>query len=587
MNPPRVPASELPGTAIGLRTDTRGMETDVKTRAVWLPLAAMLAGLLLLAGACGGGGAQTGGGDTSATSKATKGGTLRIVLADDTDYVDPALAYYQTSWQFEYSTCLKLLNYPDAAGSEGNQLQPEAAEALPEVSADGKNYTFTVRQGLKFSPPSTEQVTPETFRFVVERALNPKMQSPAASFVSDIQGASDFVAGRAKHVSGIKISGQTISFELTDVAPDFLSRIAMPFFCAIPTDTPIDPRGIKSVPSAGPYFVDSWTPNRTLVIKRNPNYTGDRPAYVDEIRYQMGVDPDQAVLEIKQGNADYLGDGPPPAQNAELGATVGPDSPVANTDKQMFHVNPILSTSYLAMNTSRPHFDNEKVRQAVNFAIDRQTILDQSGKYAGTPSDQILPPGVPGFNDADIYPLDGPDLEKARQLMQESGEQTPFEAVLYTCDTSPCPGQPEGDRHHRGDPALRPQYPVPEGGAAERAVRPGRRGLVRRLRRPVRLHQHPARRVGHSGRQQQQLRLLRRFHLECQDGGGCEAVGRPALRGVRPARRRPLDGSRTMGLAGEFEPARPVLRAGRRAHVPADLRHGLQPDVRAVVTPRS
>jgi ABC-type transport system substrate-binding protein len=439
MNPPRVPASELPGTAIGLRTDTRGMETDVKTRAVWLPLAAMLAGLLLLAGACGGGGAQTGGGDTSATSKATKGGTLRIVLADDTDYVDPALAYYQTSWQFEYSTCLKLLNYPDAAGSEGNQLQPEAAEALPEVSADGKNYTFTVRQGLKFSPPSTEQVTPETFRFVVERALNPKMQSPAASFVSDIQGASDFVAGRAKHVSGIKISGQTISFELTDVAPDFLSRIAMPFFCAIPTDTPIDPRGIKSVPSAGPYFVDSWTPNRTLVIKRNPNYTGDRPAYVDEIRYQMGVDPDQAVLEIKQGNADYLGDGPPPAQNAELGATVGPDSPVANTDKQMFHVNPILSTSYLAMNTSRPHFDNEKVRQAVNFAIDRQTILDQSGKYAGTPSDQILPPGVPGFNDADIYPLDGPDLEKARQLMQESGEQTPFEAVLYTCDTSPCP----------------------------------------------------------------------------------------------------------------------------------------------------
>ncbi|HXU79970.1 MAG TPA: ABC transporter substrate-binding protein, partial [Polyangia bacterium] len=149
----------------------------MKTRAVWLPLAAMLAGLLLLAGACGGGGAQTGGGDTSATSKATKGGTLRIVLADDTDYVDPALAYYQTSWQFEYSTCLKLLNYPDAAGSEGNQLQPEAAEALPEVSADGKNYTFTVRQGLKFSPPSTEQVTPETFRFVVERALNPKMQS--------------------------------------------------------------------------------------------------------------------------------------------------------------------------------------------------------------------------------------------------------------------------------------------------------------------------------------------------------------------------------------------------------------------------
>jgi len=405
---------------------------------VWLPLTAMLAGLLLLAAACGGGGTQSGAGTTPGTT-AKKGGTLRIVLADDTDYVDPALAYYQTSWQLEYATCLKLLNYPDAAGSEGNQLIAEAAESMPEVSADGKTYTFTVRQGLRFSPPATEQVTPETFRFAVERALNPKMQSPAASFVSDIAGAADFAAGKSKHVSGIAVEGQKISFTLTDVAPDFLSRIAMPFFCAIPTDTPIDPRGVKSVPSAGPYYVESWTPNRTLVIKRNPNYQGDRPAYVDEIRYQMGVDPDQAVLEIKQGNADYLGDGPPPAQNAELGATIGPDSPVADTEKQMFFVNPILSTSYIAMNTSRPNFDNEKVRQAVNYAIDRQTILDQSGKYAGTPSDQILPPAVPGFTEANIYPLDGPDLEKAKQLMEESGVATPFDAVLYTCDTSPCP----------------------------------------------------------------------------------------------------------------------------------------------------
>jgi len=400
----------------------------------------MLAGLGLLGAACGGGSSSSpGSGGTTGGGAVTDGGTLKIVLADDTDYVDPALAYYQTSWQFEFATCLKLLNYPDAAGDEGSQLVPEAAQSLPEVSADGKTYTFTVRKGLKFSPPSTEQVSPETFRFVVERALNPKMQSPAASFVSDIVGADDFVAGRAKHVSGIKVSGDTIAFTLTDVAPDFLSRIAMPFFCAVPTTTPMDPRGVKSVPSAGPYYVESWTPNRTMVIKRNPNYTGDRPHHVDEIRFQMGVDPDQAVLEIKQGNADYLGDGPPPAQNAELGSTVGPDSPVAGTDKQMFFVDPILSTSYLAMNTSRPNFDNEKVRQAVNFALDRPAILDQSGKYAGSLSDQILPPGVPGFKEADIYPLDGPDLEKAKQLMAESGVETPFDAVLYTCDTSPCP----------------------------------------------------------------------------------------------------------------------------------------------------
>jgi peptide/nickel transport system substrate-binding protein len=413
-----------------------------KRPSLWLSLAALLVGLGLLVSACGSSSSNSsssGGSTTGSAGAGQKGGTVKVLLADDTDYVDPALAYYQISWQFEYSTCLKLLNYPDSAGDAGSQLIPEAAEALPEVSADGKTYTFTVKSGLKFSPPSTEEVTAETFKFVIERDLNPKMQSPAASFISDIVGADDYIAGKAKDVKGVVASGNKLTITLNDVAPDFLSRIAMPFFCAIPTDTPIEPKGVKSVASAGPYYVASWTPNRSMIIKRNPNYTGDRPAFPDEIQYQMGVEPDQAVLEVKQGNADYIGDGTPPAQNAELGSTLGPDSPVNGTDKQQFFVNPILSVSYLAMNTTRPNFDNEAVRQAVNFAIDRQTILDQSGKYAGTPSDQMLPPGIPGFQDEDIYPLDGPDVATAKQKLSDAGVTTPINAVLYTCDTSPCP----------------------------------------------------------------------------------------------------------------------------------------------------
>jgi len=409
---------------------------------VWLSLAALLVGMGLLVSACGSSGSSSGssgGSSSTGTSGGQKGGTLKVLLADDTDYVDPALAYYQISWQFEYSTCLKLLNYPDSAGDAGSQLVPEAATALPEVSADGKTYTFTIKPGQKFSPPSTEEVTAQTFKYAIERDLNPKMQSPAASFISDIVGASDFIAGKSKDVSGVVADGNTLKITLTDVAPDFLSRIAMPFFCAIPTDTPIDPKGVKDLASAGPYYVDSWTPNRSMIIKRNPNYKGDRPAFVDEIQYQMGVDPDQAVLEVKQGNADYIGDGTPPAQNAELGSTLGPDSPVNGTDKQQFFVNPILSVSYLAMNTTRPNFDNELVRQAVNYAIDRPTILDQSGKYAGTPTDQMLPPGIPGYQDEDIYPTDGPDVQKAKDLLSQAGVKTPFDAVLYTCDTSPCP----------------------------------------------------------------------------------------------------------------------------------------------------
>src|SRR3954452_18115734 len=207
----------------------------------------------LLVSACGSSSSNSSssgaGGSSAPAAGGQNGGTAKVLLADDTDYVDPALAYYQISWQFEYSTCLKLLNSPDSAGDAGSQLVPEAATALPEVSADGKTYTFTIKPGLKFSPPSTEEVTADTFKFVIERDLNPKMQSPSASFISDIVGASEFIDGKAKDVSGVKAEGDKLTITLTDVAPDFLSRIAMPFFCAIPTDTPIDPKGGKTVAS--------------------------------------------------------------------------------------------------------------------------------------------------------------------------------------------------------------------------------------------------------------------------------------------------------------------------------------------------
>jgi peptide/nickel transport system substrate-binding protein len=415
----------------------------LRTRlSVGLSLTALVTGLVLIGAACGGSssGGSSSTGTQATTGQGTEGGTMKIVLEADTDYVDPALAYYQVSWQFQYSTCLKLLNYPDAAGDAGSQLTPEAATAMPEVSADGKTYTFTVAPGNKFSDGSGE-VTAETFKFAIERDLNPKMQSPAAGFISDIVGAQEFVDGKAKNVSGVTAAGDKLTITLSKPAPDFISRVAMPFFCAIPTTTPIDPKGVKSLPSAGPYFIESWTPNKSLVIKKNPNYVGERPHFLDEITYQMGVDPNQGVLLIKQGSADYIGDGTPPEQNAQLGAEFGPDSPVNGTDQQQFFVNPILSVSYLAMNTTRPNFDNDLVRQAINYAIDRPAILDQSGKYAGTPTDQMLPPGLAGYKDDQIYPLDAPDVAKAKDLLTQAGVTTPFDAVIYTSDSPPGPEQ--------------------------------------------------------------------------------------------------------------------------------------------------
>src|SRR5437868_4055296 len=172
------------------------------------------------------------------SASSTSGGTLRVNLQADTDYVDPALAYYQVSWQWEYSTCVKLLNYPDRGGQAGSQLVPEAAATLPKISRDGRTVTFTVPPN-RFHFNTGEAVTARTFQFVAMRDLNPKMKAiNAAGFLADVVGAAAYSAGKAKSVPGIVVRGNKLTFKLTHAAPDFLSRIAMPFFCALPLKTP-------------------------------------------------------------------------------------------------------------------------------------------------------------------------------------------------------------------------------------------------------------------------------------------------------------------------------------------------------------
>jgi peptide/nickel transport system substrate-binding protein len=392
-------------------------------------------GLALLGAASCGGDDDDGGAQGTTTTAKKTGGTLRINLAADTDHVDPALAYYQISVQYLYSACTMLLNYPDKAGPEGSRLQPEVAQEMPKVSADGKTYTFTVREGFKLSPPSNEAVTADTFRAVIERNLSSKLQSPSASFINDIVGADAFANGKAKSVAGVTVAGNKLTIKLTKAAPDFLNRIAMWFFCAIPKNTPDDPTKEKPVPTAGPYYVTSWTPKRELTLKKNPNYTGDRPANFDEIRYTADVEQATSVLQIKQGSADYAADGIPPASNSELGRDFGPGTDKAKEGKQQFFYSPALQFNYLGLNTTRPLFKDVNVRKAVAFAIDRPALVRLSGAYSGEPSDQYLPPGLPSYKDANLFPLSGPDVEKAKELM---GGKT-GKAVMYTCNQSPCP----------------------------------------------------------------------------------------------------------------------------------------------------
>src|SRR4030081_3469007 len=201
-------------------------------------------------------------GAATANNKVKTGGTLNVDLTTDVDYTDPALSSLSTGWELEYATCLKLMNYPDGIGPRTSQLTPEAAAGFPKVSNNGKTYDFTVSAGFtKFSDGT--KVTAASFKAAFDRNADPKMQSPAIAFMSDVVGSS------TSPVSGVKASGNHLVISLTKAAPDFLARVAMPFFCAIPTNTPPDPNGILTVPGAGPYYLAARVPNKSILLKSN------------------------------------------------------------------------------------------------------------------------------------------------------------------------------------------------------------------------------------------------------------------------------------------------------------------------------
>jgi YVTN family beta-propeller protein len=370
------------------------------------------------------------------------GETLRMVSFNDVVSMDPALAASGLSWQLLHATCAGLVNYPDKAGPAGSQLEPEVAQALPTRSPDGRTYTFTIHRGFRFSPPSNQLVTAQTFKDSIERTLNPAMHSYSASYgyLADVVGARRYMAGKASHITGIVARGDTLTIRLAAPAGDFLSQLALPGFCAVPSGTPAKPN-LGRVPSAGPYYVTSYTPGQGVVLARNPNYHGDRPHRFAHIELMVRVPAAGAVHEIESGTADYtqLGAdyyGFTPAIRglvAQLTARYGARTAALARGPQQYFVNPAPELHYLALNTHRPLFSDPRLRQAVNYAIDRSKLAElgfADQPLPGPTTDHYLPPGMPGYRTAQAYPP-RPDLAKARQLVQAAHARGRT-AVLYT-----------------------------------------------------------------------------------------------------------------------------------------------------------
>jgi len=362
------------------------------------------------------------------------GQEIRIPLSrSDIGPLDPAVPANADRFQRDYATCASLLNYPDSEGELGRRLRPEIATAMPTVSPDGRTYTFVIRRGFRFSPPSGQRVTAETFRYSLERAFSPKYGpgSPAMEVLSNIAGAAAYNGGRARHVSGITVRGARLSIRLNAPAGDFPTRLSESFFCPVPIGTPAVAGGVtQPIPSAGPYYVASSHLGQTVLV-RNPNYNGSRPRRIERIVYTAGTPTAKALALVAGGSSEYM-DGlttdfdPALGPRSPVAKRYGPTSAAARGNDQRYFVMPAPGVDMIAFNTQRPLFRDVRMRRAVNYALDRSAL---AGVYSEQPVDRYIPPAIPGFRPGHFYPMDGPDLAKARRLAGDGRRR----AVLYMC----------------------------------------------------------------------------------------------------------------------------------------------------------
>jgi peptide/nickel transport system substrate-binding protein len=384
-------------------------------RGVWLlSVCALAAGLSLLASGCGGGGNK----NASTTSSSSSGGTASQnsgrtfadfkVTWDAPDYFDPGLTYTVTGWQVIQHVYLGLLGYKQTAGPEGATIIPALAQSLPTVSADGKDYKFTLRPGLKYS--NGKPVLASDFKASIERLY--KIDSPGVGFFDQIVGADTFSKTKKGGLSGIIVNdkARTVEIKLSSPRGDFMYILGIPFAAILPKATPATDQSTRGIPATGPYMQQSYKPNRSFIFVRNPNYKeipGIPKGNPDKLTGTIISEDTAALQTVLNGKSDYDFRTIPTDRLSE----------VQTKYKDQLRLYTPANTYYFAMNSRVPPFNNLKAREAINYAIDRGAMVRLFGGL-GVTTQNFLPPTYPQYHKISFYTH---DLAKAKQLVQQSG----------------------------------------------------------------------------------------------------------------------------------------------------------------------
>ena len=371
-----------------------------------------------------------------------KGGTLNVLALGDVDSMDPGYAYYSFDYEVVYATQRPLYSYK----ADSNTVYPDLASADPTVSDGGKTITVHIRSGVHYGPPVNREVTSADVKYAIERGFAGNVGNGYATiYFNVIKGAPKALASTPASVSipGIETPDKTtIVFHLTEPSGAFIGALTMPLTAPVPEEyaKPFDAKAASTygqhVVATGPYMVANdksgnvkvgWSPSSFIHLVRNPNWkanTDFRPAYVDKINIKEGAsDPSVMARQILAGSADVNGDAPPsPAMIKSI---------LSNpTQKKQLFFTPVSGSRYVALNTSKPPFDNLYVRRAVAYVLDRRAmLLTRGGAIDGLIATHFIDPSFAGlgfeagggFSNPFPSPNNTGSVPKAQEQLKKAG----------------------------------------------------------------------------------------------------------------------------------------------------------------------
>lgn len=361
--------------------------------------------------------------DNGAGADGDTGGTVYVLQNADYSHLDPAQGFDGGVNNFYRLIYRTLTSQSTGEGAEGTEIVPDLATDLGTPNDDATVWTFTLKDDIFFEDGTP--ITSEDVRFGVERSFDPDIAvgSPYARLLlADTDGYEGVY--RSGQLSSIETPDEkTIVFHLSRPFADFASAVAQNVFVPFPADADVTTTSIDKQPIAsGPYRVTEYTPGSSLVLERNEHWSADtddiRAALPDSFEYTFGLDPatiDERLIADQGKDANAIGGSVQPAAISRI----------QTPEIQERTIDGIQGcTTYLGLNTTKTPFDQQLVREAVAWAVDKKSAqTGTGGTLLADIAHTMLPPQMAGREDFNVFETadDAGDPEKAKELLAEAG----------------------------------------------------------------------------------------------------------------------------------------------------------------------